>query len=270
MASLLAVILALPIVLMYHRVDVAAPSDRISQALTISPAQFSAELQYLRDRHLRTMSVAELEADIRGGQSPTNAVLLTFDDGYDDQYQYAFSLLRRFGDVATFFVNVGSVGSPRHLTWQQIAAMSQAGMSFGCHGVSHADLATLGVAAQTYQIDRCVDVLSARLHDSIIAYAYPSGAFDEETIRLEQHAGLLLGFTTDPRFQRDADSLYELTRRRVKNGMTAADFASLLLAPVTYIDVPGPGTNPKRTGMPRAAGIPQTLPPRRRGNSGPI
>ncbi|MBV9028378.1 MAG: polysaccharide deacetylase family protein, partial [Candidatus Eremiobacteraeota bacterium] len=109
MATLLGVLLALPIVLMYHRVDVAAPSDRISQALTITPTQFAAELQYLRDHHLRTMSVAELEADIRGGQSPANAVLLTFDDGYDDQYEYAFPILRRFGDVATFFVNVGSV-----------------------------------------------------------------------------------------------------------------------------------------------------------------
>lgn len=213
---------------MYHRVDVAAPSDRISQALTISPTQFAAELQYLHEHHLRTMSVAELEADIRGGQSPTNAVLLTFDDGYDDQYQYAFPILRRFGDVATFFVNVGSVGTPRHMTWEQIGKMAQQGMSFGCHGVSHGDLAVMGVAGQEYQIERCVAVLSAQLHDNVIAYAYPSGAFDERTVRLEQQAGLLLGFTTDPRFQHDADSLYELTRRRVKNGMTIADFASLL------------------------------------------
>jgi len=231
MTSLLAVLLSLPIVLMYHRVDVTAPSDRISQSLTISPDQFTAELQYLRDRHLRTMSVAELEADVRSGQSPSNAVLLTFDDGYDDQYQYAFPILRRFGDVATFFVNVGSVGKPRHMTWQQIATMAQEGMSFGCHGVTHSDLAVMGVAAQEYQIERCVDVLSAQLHDNVIAYAYPSGAFDERTVRLEQQAGLLLGFTTDPRFQRDADSLYELTRRRVKNGMTTADFASLLAPP---------------------------------------
>jgi len=222
---------------MYHRVDVVAPGDRISQSLTVSPAQFAAELQYLHDRRLRTMSVAELEADIRAGQSAGNAVLLTFDDGYDDQYRYAFPLLRRFGDVATFFVNVGSVGRPRHLSWQQIATMAQAGMSFGCHGVTHADLAKLGAAAQSYQIGRCVEVLSARLRDNVIAYAYPSGAFDEQTIRLERHAGLLLGFTTDRRFQRDADSLYELTRRRVKSGMTAEAFGSLLLAPPTYIRV---------------------------------
>ncbi len=50
MGMLLAALLAFPTVLMYHRVDVWLPSDYISQALTVSPAQFAAELQYLHDQ----------------------------------------------------------------------------------------------------------------------------------------------------------------------------------------------------------------------------
>ncbi len=45
----------------------------------------------------------------------------------------------------------------------------------------------------------------------------------------------MFGFTTDPRFQSDAQSPYELTRRRIKSGMTAADFAAIFGARPTYI-----------------------------------
>lgn len=235
MAALLAVLLAFPTVLMYHRVDVSAPSDYVSQALTVSPAQFAAELQYLHDKGLRTVGIAELERDLRQHRSVAREVLLTFDDGYDDQYGYAFPILQRYGDVATFFVNVGTIGTPRHMTWDNVEAMARSGMSIGCHGVTHADLSELAAPQQTYQIDRCVQMLTAHLHSQVLAYAYPSGAFDAETIALEQQAGLVFGFTTDPRFQTDAQSPYELTRRRIKSGMSAADFAALFGTRPAYI-----------------------------------
>ncbi|HVR47343.1 MAG TPA: polysaccharide deacetylase family protein [Candidatus Binatia bacterium] len=235
MGVLLAVLLAFPTVLMYHRVDVSAPGDYISEALTVPPAQFAGELQYLHDQGLHTVGIAELDRDLREHRSVARDVLITFDDGYADQFSYAFPILQRYGDVATFFVNVGTIGTPRHMSWDQVETMSRAGMSIGCHGVTHVDLSELGASAQSYQIDRCVQTLSARLHSGVLAYAYPSGAFDAETITLEQQAGLIFGFTTDPRFQTDAQSPYELTRRRIKSGMTAADFAALFGSRPTYI-----------------------------------
>jgi peptidoglycan/xylan/chitin deacetylase (PgdA/CDA1 family) len=248
-SALLAVLFAFPVVLMYHRVDVSAPSDRISQTLTISPVQFDAELRYLRDRGLRTIGIAELQRAARQHRTLSNAVLLTFDDGYGDQFQYAYPILQRYGDVATFFVNVGTIGTPRHMTWDEVQTMARGGMSIGCHGVTHADLATLSESAQSYQIDRCVQLLGAHLHSNVLAYAYPSGAFDALTVELEQRAGLLFGFTTDPRFQSHAQSPYELTRRRIKNGMTAADFAALLESAPVFINVepvprPSPSASP--------------------------
>ena len=178
MGMLLAVLLAFPMVLMYHRVDVSAPSDYISQALTVSPAQFAAELQYLHDQRLHTVGIAELQRDLLEHRSVAHDVLITFDDGYVDQFSYAFPILQRYGEVATFFVNVGTIGTPRHMSWDEIETMARAGMSIGCHGVTHVDLSELDASAQSYQIDRCVTVLSAHLHSGVLAYAYPSGAFD--------------------------------------------------------------------------------------------
>ncbi|HEY6449942.1 MAG TPA: polysaccharide deacetylase family protein [Candidatus Cybelea sp.] len=236
MSAVLSVILAFPVVVMFHRVDVAAPTDVISQQLTVSPAQFAEELRSIRRIGLHTIGIAELARDMATHESPARAVLLTFDDGYSDQFRYAFPILQRFGDRATFFVNVGTVGTPNHLTWQQIEAMSKAGMSIECHGVDHSDLALLGAAAQTYQIDQCVRTLGAHLQSAILAYAYPSGSFDAKTVELERRAGLLFGFTTDPRFQTNVQSQYEVTRIRVKSGMSEALFAGLVQRTRNYVD----------------------------------
>jgi peptidoglycan/xylan/chitin deacetylase (PgdA/CDA1 family) len=213
---------------MYHRVDVSAPADHISQALTVSPAQFAAELEYLQVNGIRTIGIADLERAVAEDKPLGRAVLITFDDGYGDQFRYAFPILERFGAQATFFVNTGSVGTARHLSWPEINLMRAAGMSIECHGVDHVDLALLDANRQRYEIDDCIRSLERHLQAPVLAYAYPSGAFDAQTIEIEQQAGLLFGFTTDPSFQTQSDSPYELTRLRVTSGMSEAGFAALI------------------------------------------
>jgi peptidoglycan/xylan/chitin deacetylase (PgdA/CDA1 family) len=239
MNAVLAVLVALPVVLMYHRVDVCAPSDRFSQRLTVSPVQFAAELRSINERGLHTIGLAELalEAKSRMQQLPSDAVLLTFDDGYSDQFRYAFPILQRLGDRATFFINTATVGTPNHLSWSEVEMMSRAGMSIGCHGVNHVDLATLTEEAQRYQIETCMRELSAHLGTGIVAYAYPSGAFDERTIRLERGAGLLFGFTTDRSFQTDPRSPYQITRIRIVGGMSDARFRAALGSTRAFVDL---------------------------------
>ena len=161
MNVLLAVLLARPPVVMYHRVDPWSPSDSISQRLTISPVQFADELRDIHRIGLRTIGIDELVRDAMHGASPQRAVLLTFADGYSDQFSYAFRILQRFGDRAIFFINTATVGTPRHLTWPQVETMAKAGMSIECHGVEHVDLGESNAAEQTYEIDRCVRALHA-------------------------------------------------------------------------------------------------------------
>jgi peptidoglycan/xylan/chitin deacetylase (PgdA/CDA1 family) len=196
--------------------------------LTISPAQFTDELRDIRRIGLRTIGIDELARDAKRSASPQRSVLLTFDDGYSDQFRYAFPILQRFGDRAIFFINTGTIGTPRHLTWPEVETMAKAGMSIECHGVDHVDLAESNATEQTYEIDRCLRTLRAHLHESVLAFAYPSGDFDAQTIGLERQAGVLFGFTTDPRFQTDARSPYQIARIRVVSGMSDAYFAALL------------------------------------------
>lgn len=212
---------------MYHRVDVWAPPDRISQALTISPRQFSDEMAQLALRGLRAVSLDEYYERLRQNRPLDRVVLVTFDDGYADQYEYAVPILKRYGFGATFFVNSGTVGAPRHLTWSELRAMRDAGMSIEAHGIDHVDLAALPPSRQAREIDGCIASLRLNLREPVLGFAYPSGAFDAETMRLVRESGIAFGFTTDAA-RRWSDSPYDLARLRVENGLGTMQFDEMI------------------------------------------
>src|SRR5690348_417827 len=129
-----------PPILMYHRVDVDRPAGRVAQELTVSPRQLQAQLAFLRARGIAGISMADLNGRLREGRGLNHTVVLTFDDGYADQYRYAVPLLRRYGARATFYIVTGNVGRRGHLTWDDLRAMLAQGMDIAAHGMQHDDL----------------------------------------------------------------------------------------------------------------------------------
>ena len=79
-------------ILMYHHIDVAGPTaDAIRQDLSVTPANFAAQMSYLARNGYHTLSLADLVEHLRTGTPlPTSPVVLTFDDGYLDNYTNAF------------------------------------------------------------------------------------------------------------------------------------------------------------------------------------
>ena len=219
-----------PPILMYHRVDVDRPCDSVGRSLTISPAQFEAELQYLRSRRIAVISMEQLYRRMERGAPLDRVVVATFDDGYDDQYRYAVPLLRRYGDGATFYVVTGNIGRPRHLTWTQLRDMRADGMDLAAHGVAHDDLSKMTPLQQAYQIDGSVDTLRQELGEPVDSYAYPSGRFNRETLALVRRAGVSLAVTTDPQYVIRPQNGLELVRIRVRSTWTAKDFEQAVAA----------------------------------------
>jgi peptidoglycan/xylan/chitin deacetylase (PgdA/CDA1 family) len=215
-----------PPILMYHRVDVDRPRDRVGRQLTVSPQQFEAQLAYLREHGIEGISMEQLRERLESGAPLDRVVVLTFDDGYADQYAYALPLLRRFRDAATFYVITGVLGDPRHLTWTELARMHAFGEDIGAHGVAHDDLSHMSATQQAQQIDASVDALRSRLHAAVTSYCYPSGRFNRTTLQLVRDAGVDLAVTTDPVYVIAPENRYELPRVRVRSDWTLQDFAS--------------------------------------------
>lgn len=216
---------------MYHRVDVSSPADPTSRALTVSPVQFDAEMDVLAREGLEAISVDQYLLRLKLHEPTDHVVLVTFDDGYSDQYRYAVPILARYGYAATFFVNTATIGRLNHLSWEQLRDMEDEGMSIEAHGVDHVDLAALPPARQAFEIDHCVAALREHLGEPVVAFAYPSGAFDAATMRIVAGTGMTFGFTTDPARRLWINSPYDLSRIRIKSGLAPAQFAQLLGLP---------------------------------------
>ncbi|MEO1766412.1 polysaccharide deacetylase family protein [Thiobacter aerophilum] len=119
---------ALPI-LMYHHVS---PQPGL---VTVSPENFRDQMHWLAHHGWHTVGTAELEAFLAGAPLPARSVMLTFDDGYLDNFIHAYPVLREYGHRAVIFAITGSIGDgpvrkeapcPDHKTCKRLIAEGQA------------------------------------------------------------------------------------------------------------------------------------------------
>ncbi len=235
-ATVLAALLAKPLpgafapppILMYHRVDVDRPGDAVGRTLTVSPRAFEQQIAYLRSLGLSVISMEQLYRRLLAGRETGRTVVVTFDDGYRDQYRYALPILRKNGASATFYIVGHTIGRPLHLTWPQLRAMASGGMDIAAHGMDHDDLSQMPGAMQAAQIDDSVALLRSRLKVPVDSYAYPSGRFNLETLYLVEKAGVPMAVTTDRRYVIHAGDMRELTRVRVRGDWDLSQFTQAL------------------------------------------
>ena len=234
-AALLALLGAAPIaqatdpgvpVLMYHKIDPNTPASAVGKSLTLEPSAFDAQLAWLRAHHIRTLTMDELANDLKRGEHPQHAVVLTFDDGYSDAAVYATPILVKYGDRASFYVSAGFIGDGRHADWRQLRAMRAAGMEIGCHGTHHYDLSLMTRAAAGREIGACVDTL-ARFLARPTTYAYPAGRFNAATLQIMRSEGMKAALTEHPGIVTSLTTPYTLPRRRIDRSTGPAGFAAL-------------------------------------------
>ncbi|MCL1832233.1 MAG: polysaccharide deacetylase family protein [Oscillospiraceae bacterium] len=113
--------------------------------LHICPTEFERDLRFLQENGYNTVGVTDLYEFVYAGVPlPPNPVMLTFDDGYYNNYHYAFPLLQEYNAKAVIFVigahadiwseNFYEDTHSGHLTWEQIREMSDSGLvEFGGH-----------------------------------------------------------------------------------------------------------------------------------------
>ena len=222
---------AIAAIFMYHHVSAHRASGPYGKALTVTPSEFDDQLRWLRLRRCAVVGVDRLVRDERAARVLACEVALTFDDGYADAATEAAPLLQRYGDVGTFFVTSGLVGTPGHLSASQIRALAADGMEIGAHTVTHADLTLLSDAAVDREVRRSRSTLQGLSGEQVEAFAYPAGRYDARVERHVQAAGFDVALSTDARridptvLRRDR---FALPRYRVLRGRGAALLARVL------------------------------------------
>ena len=166
-------------IFIYHSITTLYPGKTALQdAYDITPEFFETQLQYLESHGYTTISFDDLADYFDAGKSlPPNPVMLNFDDGWKNQFVYAFPLLKKYHDVATFFVFTNAVGSKHFLSWEEIEEMVQSGMRMGAHTKTHPFLDRMTDADKiNSEIMESKKILEDRLHQPVSAFAYPFGS----------------------------------------------------------------------------------------------
>ncbi|HUG37727.1 MAG TPA: polysaccharide deacetylase family protein [Candidatus Limnocylindrales bacterium] len=181
---------ALPI-LTYHSLDDSG------SVLSVAPSVFAEHLRILHEAAISTLSLPAAAEALRSGRGPAGAVVLTFDDGFENFYQHAYPALRRYGFTATIFLVTDYCGrdsswpsQPAHvarrplLHWAQVREMSEAGLAFGAHSRTHPDLTRLSIGEAEAEVVASKHAIEEALQRPVESFAYPYGAYDAAVKRL--------------------------------------------------------------------------------------
>jgi len=182
-------------VLMYHRID---RSDHSS--LAVSPEGFARQMDWLERKKFSFLSLDEVVN--RQGRVPVlkRSVAITFDDGFEDNYENALSVLIRRRKSAALFVVVNLVGQKGFLSWNQIHEISQAGILIGSHSLSHRWLPDL---TDNEELRREVVDSKKRIEDrlgkEVRHFSYPVGGVNERVVDQVRGAGYKAGWVAGAR-----------------------------------------------------------------------
>jgi len=179
------------LVLNFHKIDM------LEHALSVAPADFDHQMQYLSEQGYHTITPNELfKALKKGAELPDKPILITFDDGYADNYVNAYPILKKYGFTATFFVITDFIShDPRFMTWQQIREMHDNGFTIGSHTVHHTPLTELTNEQVTTELIDSSQMIEQKIGEKPRFFAYPTGAYNDEVRRLVHQAGYKLAFT---------------------------------------------------------------------------
>jgi len=203
-----------------------------------TPDNFDEQLTHLQQHGYTDIDLDQALAGLRGGPLPPKPVVITFDDGFQNQMQ-AFALLEKHHMKATFYIINGGEASnwcigagrqyhlpsqPPHgcgdayLTWNEVRALDRSGLiTIGGHTLDHPNLATLSPQEQRHEIFDSKAQIEDEIGHPIHDFAYPYGAYNDTTIQLVQEAGYDTAVSTlEGNYQLPG---YQYTLRRVRDAL---------------------------------------------------
>jgi peptidoglycan/xylan/chitin deacetylase (PgdA/CDA1 family) len=215
-------------VLMYHRVaDLNAKETRnpLMRDLTVSPAKFEEQVRHLSENGFTFLFASEVETAVLEGKAlPERAIAITMDDGYADNFEQAFPILRKYGAKATIFLVTNTLDKAGHLTWDNCRTMQPEGVGYGSHTVHHYELPSLSVAEMDRELRDSKQTIEFRLSAPVTSVAYPSGAYNQTVASRAEAAGYLAGWKKGGGPVQPGMNAYLLPRVRVNGENSMADF----------------------------------------------
>lgn len=197
-------------ILAYHRVVAVKPSAS-RHGIWVEAKNFSRQMKLLRLMGFKTISMDMLvdkrtecntmSHDTSIDKLPDKPIIITFDDGYQDNYLYAFPILKQYGFTATIFLVSEQIGginqwdmlpgeeAIRLLSINEIKEMAEYGIAFGAHTVTHPHLTQLSKENAWQEIVQSKKDIEEILQKEITTFCYPYGEFSQGVKEMVKDAG---------------------------------------------------------------------------------
>jgi len=233
------------IILLYHRIsDDLEPGD-----LIVPVEKFREQMEFLK-RNCQVISLEQFLLGHHVTKSPVTSktrVIITFDDGYRDNYLNAYPILKKLGLPAIIFLITSMIGtdkkrerykhlpSPDMLSWQEVDEMAENGILFASHTHRHPHLLELSSQQQRDEIEESIATLGHKVTMTVrkpprrgqshkFAFAYPYGEYNQDTLKILKELEIEYAFTVEPKINTSQTNPLELGRIGIHGLDTIEDF----------------------------------------------
>jgi peptidoglycan/xylan/chitin deacetylase (PgdA/CDA1 family) len=219
-------------VLTYHRVVDQEPKDS-KYNVYVTQKRLEGQMRALNAWGFEVITFG----DLMTRKIEKKPIILSFDDGYEDNYLHLFPLLKQYNMKAVIYL----LGNRKHknnfwdipkgepaaplLKEKQILEMSESGLvEFGAHSMNHAKLTDLKPEEIRKEVEGARKSLESFLKKPVYSFAYPYGAYNEEIKKITAGAGYPFGIAVNGRYTRFGDDLMEIRRVHMFPHTTSFDF----------------------------------------------
>ncbi len=218
-----------PRILMYHMISEHLPKNESKfNRLRVEPAEFEKQLIWLKENGFKSFTLSEL---VQLENIPEKSVVLTFDDGYEDNFTNAFPLLQKYGFKATIYIVLNrfennwatdkdldkassELNREKMLSNEQIKTMLDSGLiEIGSHTLDHVNLPKLNKKEKERQLIESKKQIEEIFDIKCDSFAYPFGFYDKDSVEIVQNAGYTNATTTvNGVFDKNKYSNFEIPR----------------------------------------------------------
>ncbi|MBX4263459.1 polysaccharide deacetylase family protein [Clostridium estertheticum] len=208
-------------ILMYHSI-----SYEKENILRVPKEKFRNQMKYLKDNNYTTLTLDELYSYMKTGKDlPSKPIVITFDDGYKDNYTNAYPILKEFKLKATIFVITNTIDHEKdYLTSAEIKLMDSNNIRIESHTSSHEHLDQISYVDNVNTMKTSKIKLEKILNKKIDYIAYPYGGYTPNTIKAAKQSGYKLAFSTEFGLIDKSDNIYSLGRIFVNSNFSLEEF----------------------------------------------
>ncbi len=205
-------------ILMYH--SVGQPRSDKDSLLNVSSDTFESQMRFLKQHHYNVISLRELAGLLKAKRPiERKSVVITFDDGYKNNFTIAFPILQRYNLQATIFIAPREISVvPDYLNWNELKRLSDSPLiEIGSHSMDHAFLPTIkNKDGLVYQIKDSKKILEEHLGVPVELFSYPGGGFSKQIRQIVIDSGYLAAVATKPGLRYPDNDIFALKRISVR------------------------------------------------------